>query len=118
MKKHILVCDDDVGILDIISIILDEKGYAVIALSDSEQVVATVIHKKPDVILLDLSMPAISGDEITRRLKSDPATASIPIIISSANKDTEKIAQEAGANNFILKPFDIEELEKMVDQYT
>lgn len=118
MKKHILVCDDDVGILDIISIILDEKGYAVIALNNSEQVIATVIHKKPDVILLDLSMPNISGDEITTRLKSNPVTANIPIIISSANKDTEKIAQEAGADNFILKPFEIDELEKMVEQYT
>lgn len=117
MKKHILICDDDTGILDIITIIFDDKGYEVTAINDSDEVLAAVTTKRPDIILLDLWMPNISGDEITKILKSNPATAHIPIIISSANKDTQKISDDAGADTFILKPFDIDELEMLVEKF-
>lgn len=117
MKKTILVCDDDDGILDVVTIILNEMGYKVIALCDSEEVLTFVEHSPPDLILLDLWMPNISGEELTVKLKKNIKSQLIPIIIISASKDTEKIASDSGADDCLIKPFDIEELENMVKKY-
>lgn len=116
--KKVLICDDDEGILDVIKIILEEKGYDVFILSKSEKVYETVDTFKPDVILLDLWMPGISGETITKELKKTSKTKMIPIIIVSANKDTIKIAKELEADDFLCKPFNIDRLEEMVDKYT
>lgn len=115
MKKYILVCDDDAGIMDVASIILEEKGYEVSTATRGEEVITSVAKRIPDLILLDLWMPGITGDKITQKLKGEDATKTIPIIIFSANKDTEIIAKKAGANAFISKPFDISDLENMVE---
>lgn len=114
MKKYILVCDDDAGIVDVASIILEEKGYEVATVSRGEDVIQAIKGRLPDLILLDLWMPGITGDKITRRLKSSHKTKNIPIIIFSANRDTEEIARNAGANGFICKPFDITDLENII----
>lgn len=117
MKKSILVCDDDAGILDVVTIILEEMGHHVTAINDSQEVLSSVHQNPPDLILLDLWMPNISGEELTLRLKEKAHTQHIPIVIVSASKDTEKIALTAGANSFITKPFDILELEEVVSKY-
>lgn len=117
MKKSILVCDDDIGILEVVSIILEQKGYCVTALNDSEDVLKTVEEQAPHLILLDLWMPNISGEELTLKLKKQKATKNIPVVIVSASKDTQKIATSAGANGFIVKPFDINDLESLVEKY-
>lgn len=117
MTKHILICEDDRGILDIASIVLEAKGYKVTALLNSDDLIKIVYDKKPDLILLDLWIAGKQGDVITKELKSSEATRNIPIIIFSANKDTEVIAQRAGADGFLAKPFDIDNLERMVDKY-
>lgn len=114
MKKFILVCDDDPGIVDVATIILEENGYDVATASRGDEVLAAVEARKPDLILLDLWMPGMTGEKITKQLKSQPTTEAIPIIIFSANKDTHKIATEAGADAFISKPFDINELEQKI----
>ena len=116
--KTVLICDDDEGIVDVATIILNDAGFNVIPVTSSLSVVDTVNKVKPDIILLDLWMPDLSGEELTKKLKSDPQTASIPIILVSASRDTEQIAVKAGANDFIKKPFDIDELEQYVRKYT
>ena len=115
--KTVLICEDDEGIIDVTTIVLQEKGYKVIPLLDCQKVYEYVDALKPDIILLDLWMPDINGEEVTRTLKSNDHTKHIPIIIISANKDTEKIAKNAGADTFLCKPFDIEELEQTVERY-
>ena len=115
--KTVLICEDDEGIIDVTTIVLQEKGYKVIPLLDCQKVYEYVDTHKPDIILLDLWMPDINGEEVTRTLKSNDHTKHIPIIIISANKDTEKIAKNAGADTFLCKPFDIEELEQTVERY-
>ncbi len=117
MAKTVLICEDDEGIIDVVTIVLQEKGYNVIPLLSSREVYKMVDEKKPDLILLDLWMPHITGGEIATVLKQKDETKHIPIIIVSANKDTEQIATQSGADSFICKPFDIEELEETVAKY-
>lgn len=113
-NKCVLLCDDDEGIVDVSTIVLEEKGYCVIALTNPKQVLSTVAERRPDIILLDLWMPVISGEVLARELKLNPDTRHIPIIIISASKDTERIAGTVAADDFLCKPFDIEALEQMV----
>jgi len=115
-KKYILVCDDDAGIVDVATLILEEQGYEVATASRGEEVLTAIQDPRPDLVILDLWMPGITGDKITQRLKQNSDTASIPVIIFSANRDTQKIATEVGANACISKPFDISELEEKVAQ--
>jgi DNA-binding response OmpR family regulator len=115
--KTILVCDDDEPLLELVTELLTDEGYNVECVSDATSIFALVRRLHPDLILLDLWMPGISGEEITLKLKKDPATSSIPIIIVSAHKDTVKIVLKIGADDFILKPFDINELSAMVAKH-
>ena len=116
-SKCILVCDDDEGIIDVTNIVLTEKGYDVKTVSNCKNIFQKIKQFRPCVILLDLWMPDMTGDEITRILKDDYETKDIPVIIVSASKDTEKVARLAGADDFICKPFDIDELEQKVEEY-
>ncbi len=117
MEKKVLICDDDEGIIDVIKIVLEDKGYLVQTCVDSRTIYETVAKFKPKIILLDLWMPELGGDEITRELKNNKDTKHIPIIIISASKDTIIVAKESGAEGFICKPFDILELEDIVEKY-
>lgn len=116
--KSVLICDDDEGIIDVASIILSDAGYDVIAITESREVLSLATKSNPQLILLDLWMPNMSGEEVTKELKQNPKTSNIPIIIISASRNTEDIARRIGADHFICKPFDIDELEKVVKKYT
>ncbi len=116
--KSVLICDDDEGIIDVASIILSDAGYDVIAITESRDVLSHATKSNPQLILLDLWMPNMSGEEVTKELKRNPKTSNIPIIIISASRNTEDIAKRIGADHFICKPFDIDELEKVVKKYT
>ncbi len=118
MKKKILICDDDEGIVDVASIVLRDAGYDVTTLTTSEKIYSLVEKLQPDIILLDLWMPNISGEEITMQLKENEKTKHIPVVIVSASRKTEHIATRVGADDFMCKPFDIEELEAIVRKYT
>ena len=115
--KSILICDDDEGIVDVASIILKDAGYHVIELTESREIFDLVKKNKPDLILLDLWMPNLSGEEVTKQLKNNIDTNEIPIIILSSSRNTETIAKNIGADHFICKPFDIDELQTTVKQY-
>lgn len=76
-----------------------------------------VLEYKPDLIFLDIWMPGINGKEVTKILKREPLTSKIPIVIVSALNDTKKIAQEVGADGYLEKPFDMDELLGVVKRY-
>src|SRR5689334_12889493 len=97
--KKILVCDDDEGILDIVSIILENKGYEVKIINTGKGIEKKVLQYKPDLILLDLWLAGMDGKEISKILKRDTRTKKIPIIIVSALTETQKISQEIGADD-------------------
>lgn len=108
--KQILICDDDEGILDMLELILEEYGYTVIAEQNSLLVKAKIEQSQPNLVLLDLWMPVLSGDQVLRSIRKDPRTKNIPVIVISASREGREIAANAGASAFIAKPFDFDEL--------
>ena len=114
MNKKVLILDDDLDILQICTIVLRKKGYDVHTLTNSNQVVNQVNQYHPDVILMDNWIPGPGGIEATRLLKCDPDTHDIPVIFFSANSNVTQLAREAQADYFLQKPFDITELEGIV----
>lgn len=115
-KKKILVADDDPAICEGISMILEDAGYSVATTTNGR----TIIEAKdnfPDIILLDIWMSGMDGRGICKQLKQQKETKHIPIIMISANKDTEKFAKEAGADDFISKPFQMDDLLEKVARY-
>ena len=109
-SKKILVCDDDQGILDMLELILEEEGYQVVLEPKSVNAYKKIESECPDLILLDIWMPVISGDQILRNLKADPNKSSIPVLMYSASTEGKTISQAAGADGFLAKPFDIDQL--------
>lgn len=107
IRKKILICDDDEGILDLLEMLLDDSGYDVIAEQSSLNVYRLIEQEHPDLLILDLWMPVLSGDQILKMLKNNPETKAIPVIIISASIEGEHIAKLAGANDFMAKPFDV-----------
>jgi CheY-like chemotaxis protein len=115
-KKKILVADDDPGILDALQIMLEDNDYDVAVTIDGQSIYK-MEKDFPDLLLLDIWMSGLDGREICRYLKKSELTRSIPIIMISANRDTEKIAKEAGADDFLAKPFEMEILLKKIAKY-
>jgi DNA-binding response OmpR family regulator len=119
MKQHprILIIDDDEGILEALSTILREEGFRTDASTkNGEYVESAVQRERPDLIILDILLSGHDGREICKKLKSDEKTRSIPIMLMSAHFKGEATALEAGADAFLAKPFDINELLDKVDQ--
>ncbi len=86
---------------------------------DGLAVLASVERERPKVILLDLMMPGLDGFQVTRHLKADPATASIPIVAVSAmaRPDDRETALAAGCDDFVRKPFELDDLEAVIRTY-
>lgn len=116
-KKRILIADDDQSILEVMQLILEDEGYEVATSVDGEDVYK-MNGDFPDVLLLDIRMSGIDGRDICKYLKSHNLKKDIPVIIISANKDTEQIARNVGADDFLTKPFEIDDLIGKVKKYT
>lgn len=116
-KKKILVADDDPAILEVIRLILEDEGFEVKTAVDGEAIYK-MEKDYPDVLLLDIWMSGMDGRDICTHVKKQELTKNIPIIMVSANRDTEKIAREAGADDFLTKPFEMDELVAVVKKYT
>lgn len=120
MAKKILVIEDDKDIRDSIAFILEDQGYEVTTSEDSK-ILKSLDTLDPDMILLDNWLTEwksdASGQQISKGLKSDPATSHIPVIIISAVSDVERIAKEGMANDYLQKPFGMDELTDMVKKY-
>lgn len=115
-KKKIMVADDDPSIVEALQYMLEDNGYEVETTTDG-QTVQDMKEEIPDVLLLDIWMSGMDGAEICRSLKKQTRTKSIPVIMISANRDTEQIAKESGADDFIVKPFEMKELLTKVKKY-
>ena len=116
-QLKILIVDDDEGILDAISLILEDEGYTIATVSDGNLVIKKVAGFKPDLILLDVLLSGTDGREISKKLKSDGETKHIPIIMISAHPGAKKTLKKYGANAFLSKPFGADDLLKMIKKY-
>jgi len=108
--KHILVVDDDPDILEFLQVILEDEGYTVVTSDKGEYLEQLHNGGLPDLILLDMLLSGKDGCEIVKYLKREPETTHIPVIMISAHPSAEKEARQAGADDFLAKPFNIEVL--------
>lgn len=116
--KKILVVDDDEGILDAISLILEDEGYAVETTPDGNETFEKAKTFHPDTIILDALLSGSDGRVICKNFKNNPKTQDIPIIMISAHPTIERSVSQSGADAFLPKPFEAEELLKIVAKYT
>lgn len=112
----ILIADDDQGILDSTKLLLEYEGYTVLTAADGDAV-KKASKKRPDVILLDIWLSGTHGADLAKYLLSHKQTKDIPIIMFSANKDIEMIAKDANVHDFLIKPFDINDMIKKIEKY-
>jgi len=107
VPKRVLVCDDEPYMIESVSYVVRKAGFEVLTAEDGDTALATARREKPDFVLLDIMMPGMSGDEVCRRLKSDPATSSAYVVILTARgqEEDERRAMEMGADEFMTKPF-------------
>lgn len=108
----ILVVDDEPDVVTFLQRALESEGYAVVPAYDGLAALDIADADKPDLILLDIMMPMMSGYDVCRQLKSNPQTKMIPVICvtSAQSPDTRDKARDAGAQALLMKPFATEEL--------
>lgn len=109
-NKKIMICDDNQDIVDVLNIMLETEGYTVFSEIDSTKLIDGIKQQTPDLLLLDLWMPVLSGDQIVKLIRESNDIKHLPVIILSASIDGNDIAQNVGANGFIAKPFNIEDI--------
>lgn len=108
-----MIVDDDEGVQQLLRIILQKAGYRTIIYSDGKEIMKNDFEI-PDIFLLDRQLSASDGLDICRKLKASAKTKNIPVVMVSGTPGLEKLANEAGANDFIEKPFSSGDLLKKV----
>ena len=121
MPKKILIVDDEPDIIKVLSMRLREKGYEVTPALDATWAMSTIGQELPDLIILDIMMPGMTGSEFATHLRSNKATAKIPIIFLSAlqTKEDERAQGNSVSGNVIFaKPYDINSLIAKIEEMT
>ena len=116
MAGKILVAEDNPQNMKLIKMVLEAKGHTLLSATDGEEALVMTTVEIPDIIIMDIQLPKISGIEVTRRLKATPALSHIPVIAVTAYamKGDEEKAIEAGCDAYLPKPIDTRELPKVV----
>lgn len=111
-QAQVLVIDDELAIREMIQFALRRAGMEVSGAADAREALTRISEHKPDIILMDWMMPGVSGIELTRRLRREPVTADIPIIMLTAKvtEDDRVAGLEAGTDDYVIKPFSPREL--------
>ncbi len=108
----ILIAEDERDIRELVSFTLRYAGHEVVAAGNGEEAVAAAQQEMPDLILMDVRMPRMTGYEACKKIKADPQTEKIPVVFLSAKGQDSEIrdGMEAGADEYLLKPFSPSEL--------
>ena len=118
MKKTILIFDDDQEILFVCKAILEMQNFRVETRTYCDHIIEDTMTTKPFLILIDLWIPVIGGENAIHLLKSNEATKHIPVILFSANADIAEISKRVHADGFIKKPFDITAFTQMIQAHS
>ena len=115
-EKIVLVIDDDVDFQTILKVSLNQSGFKVRSLLDGR--LAGTLNEKPfpDIILLDIDLPHSNGVAVGKELKANADTKDIPVIMVSANPFVDELCKEAGANDYVQKPFTLKTLIQKVEE--
>jgi len=123
-KRTILIVEDEESLLKLESILLTSKGFEVKGVIDGAAALKSISEELPDLVVLDIMLPGIDGFEVCRRIKSDPRTAQIPVVMLTAKKSVQdqKRGEEVGADAYITKPFKsaqvVETIMKLIESRT
>jgi DNA-binding response OmpR family regulator len=112
MSRYILVVDDDPSSEQLLELCLRHAGYEMIRVSSGREAIEVIEDSLPDLVLLDVMMPDIDGFEVCRRVRANPLTAAVPIVMltTHSSMDAKLSGFEAGADDFLFKPVDLREL--------
>lgn len=111
--KTILICEDDDNLRQLIRVVIG-PGYHVVEAGDGDEALALASEHHPDLIILDLMMPRMSGLDVLRRLRNDANVNGTHIVVMSAWPDSHEAALDAGADQFLQKPFEPDDLTRIV----
>lgn len=120
-RPLVLVADDNADIRDLLATRLSTRGFEVTTAADGQAALEAALAEHPDIALLDWVMPIIQGHELCVKLKTDPRTADIPVVMLTARGEEEDrlLGLDLGADAYLVKPFDIDELvgtlKKLID---
>lgn len=113
--KKVLVADDEQSITELVAFALEMEGFQVIQAPDGLEALRLVREERPDLAMVDIMMPGMDGREVSRRIKEDPKTASIPVLLFSAAPNPD--IADAKADGFMPKPFDVNQLVEAVRKH-
>ncbi len=115
-QRLVLIADDDADILALVKAVLERSGHEVVAVGDGAEALASVHARKPDLAVLDISMPHVDGLEVLRRLRADVETSGLPVILLSAQAQEADVERgfATGASGYVKKPFSPRELAERV----
>ncbi|HEY2721824.1 MAG TPA: response regulator transcription factor [Chitinophagaceae bacterium] len=116
MANRICIIEDDEGIQDMLKMVLQNAGFDTTVSSDGRSVLENK-NDLPDLYLLDKQLPGLDGLNICEFLKLNQATKTVPVIMMSAHPNVKELALNAGADDFLEKPFSIKTLLKMIEGY-
>ncbi|MBN2168136.1 MAG: response regulator [Actinobacteria bacterium] len=118
-KKTILIVDDNDDIVTTYGVVLERMGYRVSVAYDGNQCIEKIKEEKPDLVLLDVFLPGVSGSEVCRMIKEASQTKDIPVvaITASMSTDTKQRMTEVGADGFLLKPIDVTDLSRVIKEF-
>ncbi len=116
MAEKILVAEDNPTNMKLITVALKKQGYTLLQAADGEEALEAAARNAPDLIIMDMQLPKISGWEVTRELRQMPGFGNVPIIAVTAYamKEDKERAIEAGCNAYLPKPIDINQLRSVV----
>lgn len=115
-NAHLLVVDDDPDIGMMLKLMLEYKGYMVTVLEKGEETVGTLKKGNINMVIIDMLLSGVNGTDICRSIRSDQAIAACPVLMISAHPNAKEICLEAGADDFIAKPFDMLDILSRVDR--
>jgi DNA-binding response OmpR family regulator len=116
-KPVVLVADDEEDIRVLVSFRLDRAGWEVVTAADGREALDLILERRPDIAVLDVRMPELTGIEVLQQVRADATVGEMPVILLSAGVQEDSIAKglEAGANEYMKKPFSPDELAARVE---
>ncbi|NMA99590.1 MAG: response regulator [Phyllobacteriaceae bacterium] len=118
MSVDVLIAEDELSILDSLDFILRRAGWNIESVTNGEDALDRVRQTRPRVVVLDVMLPRLSGFDVLKQLRADPATRTLPILILTARgrQQDRRIAEELGADAFVTKPYSNAEVVRAVAQ--
>ena len=117
VDRFILILDDDPDLCTMIRMMLEYKGYSTLEANNEQEAKKFLVEKQIDLIIMDMLLSGIDGTDVCRRLKQDQKHAPVPILMFSAHPNARDACFRAGADDFIAKPFEMDDFLKRIEHF-